>query len=214
MSIHRLLGSVCIILILLTSQASAEFDPGLIGKGGKIGLSIANVANHPGDPESKTGYLLGAFFNYPLIKHVSFQVEILFSEKGYRIPDTPIVDTLGNRVGTAEWTAMVSYVEIPIMAKVTLPVEGKIKPYFNIGGFAAQAVVKKERRSSIAYTIDYDLENVKNTDAGFVLGAGVDIKAGNGKVFFEARYDYSNISMLKYTKYRSRVWSFQAGYWW
>ena len=214
MSIHRFLGLIGIILILLTSQASAEFDPKLIGKGGKIGLNIANVANHPGDPESKTGYLLGAFFNYPLIENVSFQMEILFTEKGYRIPDTAIVDSLGNRVGSAEWTALVSYVEIPVMAKVTLPVEGKIKPYLNIGGFVAQAVIKRERRSSIAYTIDYDLENVKNTDAGFVLGAGVDIKAGGGKVFFEARYDYSNISMIKYTKYRSRVWSFQAGYWW
>jgi len=193
----------------------AEFDPKLIGKGFKAGVGSANVNNHA-DAKARTCYLLGAFANYPITKNIDFQIELNAVEKGYIVNDTPIVDTLGNVIGSAEWRALVTYVEIPVMVKFTLPLRGKVKPYLNIGAFVAQTILKKERRTSDSSGLAYEinLEGVKSNDAGFVFAAGVDLKSGNGFVFLEARYDYSNISMLKNTKFRSRVWMFQVGYWW
>ncbi len=206
---------VILALALVTGiQIRAEFDPSLIGKGFKGGLNIANVGNHKDRTDSRTGYLLGALANYPMVRNIDFQIELLVTEKGYKVPDTLVVDTAGNPIDTAEWTAMVTYIEIPVTVRLTLPIRSKIRPYLNLGGFAAQAIIKKERRAVTAYTLDLDLENVKNTDVGFLAGLGLDIKSGGGKVFLEVRYDYSNVSLLKFTKYRSRVWSFQAGYWW
>ena len=208
-------GALFLILFALAGNSLAEFDPGLIGKGFKGGVNIANVANNA-DAESRTSYMLGFLVNYPMIKNIDFQMELVIVGKGYQVSDTAVLDSLGNKVSTADWQGLVTYIEIPVTAKLSLPVAGKVTPYLNLGGFVSQAIIKKERRTSdisgLAYEIDMD--NVKTTDAGFVAAAGLDMKSGNGMIFLEARYDYSNISMLKYTKYRSRVWMFQVGYWW
>lgn len=212
---HRYFIILSIIVVILPAICQAEFNPGLIGKGFKAGVNIANVNNHE-DADSRRAYLGGAFANYPMLKNLDFQIELMLVGKGYMVKDTPVVDTLGNVIGSADWSALVTYLELPVMAKWTLPVPGKIRPFINLGGFVSQAINKKERRdlkgSDLVY--DIDLNNVKTHDAGFLFGAGVDIKSGNGKVFLEGRYDYSNIAMLKYTKYRSRVWIIQVGYWW
>jgi hypothetical protein len=212
----RSFGIIVIAVLALIIVASAEaeqFNPNLMGYGGKVGFSIANVSNHPDHPDNHTGYLIGGLCNYPMTPLISFQMEILISGKGYTITNTPVYDTADNLLGTADATTILQYVEIPVLAKLTAVTTGKYRPYVIGGGFAAFLVRSKLRMDDGLYQLDYKLSNTNDLDVGGIGGVGIDLKAGQGWLFFEARYEQGVISVIKDSNYKSRALSFQAGYW-
>lgn len=213
---NRPLGIAVVLaaLALLTAApAGAEpFDPALLGYGGKLAVNITNVSNHPDKPDSRTTYSFGALVNYPLTRMLDFQMELLIAGRGYAIPNTPVYDTANNLLGTADAIAILQYIEIPFLIKLS-PAEGKYRPYLVGGGYAAFLVRNKLRLDDGLYQIDFDLNNTNDLDIGGIAGVGIDLKMGRGWFFFEARYEQGAISVIKDESYRSRAFSFQAGCW-
>jgi hypothetical protein len=208
------LGIVVALAILSVAPASAEqFDPASLGYGGKLGVNITNVSNHPDNPDSRTTYSFGVLVNYPLTRSLDFQMELLISGRGYAIPNTPVYDTANNLLGTADAIAILQYLEIPFLVKLSPMVTGKYRQYFIGGGYAAFLVRSKLRLDDGLYQIDFDLNNTNDLDVGGIAGVGIDIKMGRGWFFFEARYEQGVMSVIKDEDYRGHALSFLAGCW-
>jgi hypothetical protein len=212
--------SFCIIAVVAAlAQLTAlpalarEFDPAQVGYGGKIGFGFANVSNHPQKTENHTGYLVGGLCNYPKNDLLSFQIEVLLTGKGFTVPDTTVYDTGNVFLGRLDATWLLQYIEIPIVAKLSPIRTGKYRPYIIGGGFAGLLVHSKLRLKDNLLELDYDIKNTNGLDVGGIGGAGIDMAAGRGWVFFEIRFEQGLISPIKDTDYKTRAVSFQAGYW-
>lgn len=196
----------------LTLSAGSYF--GMSGVGLKVGVNQARIVNHPNDPQKQTGYCLGIIYNRQLNRNFSLRAELLVNGKGFKIQKDPLYDIAGALVDSIPTVTSVSYLELPLAARFTFPLPGKYRPYLLAGGFGAIKI--RERVTVPSFGLEYDIatENAESLDAGLILGAGIDIKAGQGKMFFELRYDLSLTPIIKDKDYKSRVLSFQTGYWW
>lgn len=201
-----------LLALMMTGTATAEFDYRRIGVGVAAGVSNSNMDNYPGEYQSRTGYIAGFTTQYPLHRNLAFQMDFIFVGKGFEVIDTTVYDLLDNLLGTAGWKAIVSYFEIPVMAKLIIPAGPKYIPYLTAGGFWATPIRKKQSLTTPGIVLEFDMEKVRKFDWGVCFGGGIDIKAGEGWVNLDVRYDISTQSMLKYTNYYSRAWLFRFGY--
>ena len=106
-----------------------------------------------------------------------------------------------------------SYIEIPVLAKVKFNVKGNVKPGLLIGPYAAFNTGAKWAVEGLE---DEDIkEYIKNIDYGIVLGCSVDIKMNNWKLILDVRYNIglSNIGDKEYEDYnaKNRSFSFMVG---
>ncbi|MDD4051108.1 MAG: porin family protein [candidate division Zixibacteria bacterium] len=212
-SLHIAAVVAALALITVAPGLAREFNPALVGYGGKIGFSLTNVSNHPQKTENHTGYLIGGLCNYPKTDLISFQIEIMLSGKGFTVPDTTVYDTGNVLLGRLEATWLLQYIEMPVLAKLSPIRTGKYRPYVIGGGYAAFLVHSKLRLKDNLLELDYDVNNTKGLDVGGIGGVGIDMMAGRGWVFFEIRYEQGLMSVIKDTDYKSHALSFQAGYW-
>ncbi len=205
---------VIAIFLLAASVSAAQWKPAELGLGLKAGAGIADVSNHESPTNSKTAYLVGGLLNYKQNSWVSFQMELLYTAKGYRLKNVTVLDSTGEAIGTTNAEYILGYLEFPVLAKLTPPLRGKFRPYLLAGGFMGISVNDKYRLSNEEIAIDYSLESAEKVDMGATLAVGIDIKAGDGWVFFESRFDSSLLPAIKDKDQKSQVLFFQFGYWW
>lgn len=108
---------------------------------------------------SKVGFHAGAFVGIPIADHFSVQPEVQYSGEGAKSKES---DGEG---GTVDVKYNLNYINIPIMAKYTLPVG----VFFQTGpqiGFLASA---KGKASGVSVDIK---DGFKSTNFGWGLGAG------------------------------------------
>lgn len=203
-------------LVSLVSQADAQWELASLGKGFKGGAGISDAAKYERPTEIRTAYLLGALFSYRQSKLFSFQMEALYTSKGYTIRDVEIRfrDSLGTDSGLADAEIILGYLEFPIVGKFMAPLPGKYRPYLLGGGFMAISVSSKSRFTEGVAAIDVGIDNAETVDLGGVIAAGIDIKLGDGWMFFETRFDTSFSPAIKNKNHKSQVLFFQLGYWW
>ncbi|MCK5126356.1 MAG: PorT family protein [candidate division Zixibacteria bacterium] len=208
---------ICIFMfmLLLTGLTNAEYSSEKLKKGIRLGFNQSTVTNADFDVKNYTGYCIGGFLNYQSSEYFSLQMELLYNGKGYRQENVISRDSNGVAVGTIdEVTTILSYIEIPIIAKITAIPNGKYRPYVLGGGFIGLLVQDKLRLSNSAPFLDVDIENSKSSDVGFLFGGGIDLKAGEKTwMFFEVRYEISLISPIQNVDYKSRSLGFQTGLW-
>jgi len=212
-SLHIAAAVAALAFIVAAPALARQFNPAMVGYGGKIGFNIANVSNHPQKTENLTGYLIGGVVNYPKTDLLCFQMEIMFSGKGFTVPDTTAYDTGNVFLGRLDATWILQYIEIPLLAKLSPIRTGKYRPYVIGGGFAAFMVHSKLRLKDNLLELDYDISNTNSLDVGGIGGVGIDMQAGQGWLFFEVRYERGVMSVIKDTDYMTHALSFQAGYW-
>jgi len=165
------------IFVLLTAAmmlfaVSAYAGDGKIMLGIKAGLDMANLTGDDvSDTSIKMGAVGGAFMCYKVTDLIAIQPELLFAMKGAK-GDTSGVDV--------QWK--INYIEIPVLLKVLLPTEGKIKPALYAGPAIGILISSKFE--------DEDWKDfTKSTNFSLVAGAAVAYQLEKGAVFGEARYD-------------------------
>lgn len=209
-------GFVLLGLFFLVSSTQAGFNPQLLGYGGKVGINVCNVTGHPQYTETRTGYMVGGLVSYRVSRVFFLQAELLLNIKGYRVPNSEIIlkDSLGHVIDTTNLTVspIISYLELPVLVKCRVPLKGKYFPYLIGGGYTWLAIRDRVRLTSSYDILDFKLGNVRRIGFGAIVGAGIDVKAGRGKAFFETRYDIGLSSVLKVDDFKMRTISFQAGY--
>ncbi len=163
-----------IVTLALVTFLSSTVLAGGLTLGFKGGLNLANVTGDDvEDNEMKLCFGGGVFINFPMCGLISLQPELLFMMKGMEFES--YIDA-GVRM---------SYIDIPILAKFTIPTIGALSPNLFAGpyvGFNTSAEVY------VGDIVNDIKDQVKSTDFGLVLGGGLDYSIGVGELTFDARY--------------------------
>jgi hypothetical protein len=208
-SLRAFLGLAALIALTVTSASAI----GLSSAGIKLGLNLASLsADDSGmDLKSKMGFAAGGFVAFNLSSEFDLQAEILFSQKGatWDFNEQDVV---------ASYDFNFTYIEIPILLKANIPLQSAVvRPVLYAGPFLSFKAGAKTKYEITAYgesqSGEEDMIGVKSTDFGGIIGAGVEIKAGKGKIGLEARYgiSLSNMSTEGDTT-KHRVFTFLLGY--
>ncbi len=167
---------IAIAMIGFTGQSFAQ------SIGGKLGLNFANISGDNTDNnEMNMGFAAGVFINIPIVPSlVSLQPEILYSQKGAKIDaEIPYLGTVTTKI----WT---NYIEIPIMAKVTIPVVpiyAMVGPYI---GYALNGKVDIDGTSTSVSGSELEDGGTKRFDYGLNFGLGYEKGFGPINVFIDA----------------------------
>jgi hypothetical protein len=177
-------------LILILAAVSSEATFGQIaGKGLKFGMTISNLNGAGAETglTSQVGFSAGGFLILNLAGVFSIQPEILFTQKGAEFES-----------GANYYEYHYSYVEVPILLKLTLANENAaIRPSIYAGpfvGFKASAKLETYLDPDQEESKEENLHSVRSIDAGFVVGAGADFRIGPGSILLDLRYGMSLLS--------------------
>lgn len=182
----KLIAIAIVAGFLVPAIAGAEAT-GMTAKGVKLGLNMATLSGSdaPDDVKMALGLAAGGFMTWSVNDMFAIQPEILFSQKGGK------VESSGTEMGidwSSETTMTLSYLDIPILAKLNIPMEGNVKPNVVLGpsiGINVGATAETEVTiAGISASDSADIEDVAALDLGLVIGAGVTID----KISVDARY--------------------------
>ena len=158
------------------SQAQMQIGP-------KAGLNISNISgNDAGSPDSKTGFCGGLFFMYQFSNMFAVQPEAYYTMKGAKEKES--VEGY-----TVEATVSLDYIEVPILLKLVIPIQGSaVHPAIFAGpavGFNTTHKVKVEIEGQSA---EDDIPDIKSTEFALVFGGGVGFPVGSNELGFDVRY--------------------------
>jgi hypothetical protein len=170
-----------ILLFILTAFTSLSLAQMQIGP--KAGLNLANLTGDDiENADSKTGFAGGVFFMYKFSNMFAIQPEAYYSMKGAS-------EKLDFEGVTVDITYTLDYIEVPLLFKLLIPIEGSsINPAIFAGpaiGFKSTAKVKAEAQGQSA---EQDMEDIKSTDFGLVFGGGLGFPVGTNELGFDVRY--------------------------
>ncbi len=214
----RLKSLVCALLVMavpVSAMAEEEAktskqsdDPREVGSwtyGIKGGLTLGTMTGTWVDADEDStlihqGVALGGFATWYLSSALSVQPELYMSEKGVDFDDDELQTTRGEGL---------LYIELPILAKYSFPINDKIHAY-GAGGLA------------IGYLIDSklnDRDELKKLELGGVIGLGGDIRLGQHLIIVEFRFNEGFLNTMDLQsdetsklKARNRVISFLLGF--
>ncbi len=185
----RLIITIFAIVVVFTLSSASVSAQGLTG-GFKGGMNIANL--HGKDVKeleeemgvdlvSKMGFCAGGFITYNINDMFAIQPELLFTMKGVKAEE----EVLGE---TVKVTMKVNYLEIPVLAKLSIPTPGNVRPSLFVGPSLAIKLSSKLKIEYAGESEEEDIEELKSTDFGLVFGGGIDFGLGRGKLTVDARY--------------------------
>ena len=146
-----------ILFFLFTSTLMADEFTGI---GIKFGYnsSIFTGNDIPGKGvNSQAGFALGGFVCYEINNRFSLQQEAFITTKGAKI----------NTIGDVYLYNIFMYFELPLLAKMTFRSNHKLKPNIFLGPALGITIVAI---NNVAV-----LEDIRGSDFGVILGAGIDI---------------------------------------
>ena len=179
------IGSAVIMSVLMI--ASSLFAQPGFGKGVKGGLNIANLGGSDVEgTDSRTALVFGVFVDVPLSPIFSIQPEVLYSMQGAKEKET-------DNGTTVDITYKLDYIQIPVLVKVNVPVQGSnVKPSIFAGPALGINTTAKAKGEGGGVSAEVDLKDlgmpVKSTDFSLVFGAGIGFGVGSMTIDFDARY--------------------------
>jgi hypothetical protein len=167
--------------------ANTAFAQGVsVGIVGGINSAEIGFSEEQGfDIKRKAGINLGGLAALRLSEAFALQLEALYSRKG----------ATGQSVGT-DVDFNLSYVEFPLLAKLTIPTQGGRTTFHAFAGptvaFEVSCTVSGEA-AGVTMEADCDSEEVsigrKKTDYGLLIGGGLGIGVGRGEIVVDVAYD-------------------------
>lgn len=187
----RTLLTATLVLALLVGPAVA----GPLGKGLKAGISYSKITNDStGDSDHKLGFAAGLSVSYDLLPGLTLQPELLYVQQGGRW-DVNVVEG-GTIVSNADLTWKLNYVQVPVLARVNLPLLGAFLPTL-IGGpalsFKAASTFDLEDGDSLIASGDVD--DLASTDLSLIVGLGFKVGAGPAGFVVDARYNLGSTNL-------------------
>ena len=207
-------GALAFMLLLPNSSLAAEIKGGI-----KIGASSAKL--HGEDVEdfedflgedliSKLGFSAGVFITFNITEMFAIQPEVLYTMKGAKYEEEIFGETL-------KFWVNLTYLEIPLLAKIIVPTQGIVKPCLFAGPALAIKLSGKAKAEYAGETEEENIEDMKGTDFGLVIGAGLDFglgAPGMGKLTVDIRYSLglSTISDFEDEDVKNGVFSLMIGF--
>jgi hypothetical protein len=178
--------------------------------GPKVGVNLADWGGDDvdGDTDKRVGFVAGGFLAIGLHDAFAIQPEVVYTLKGIEDPDS-------------DGAFKLNYIQIPMLAKVMIPTERAVAPYFLAGpavGFQTDCEASGGGISIECDQIEGALgASFEDTEFGMIFGGGVGMDAGPGVLQIETRYDLGLTSILdpangQDADIKNRVLSFQFGW--
>jgi hypothetical protein len=204
--------SAALLLVATSDLCLAQsFESGI-----KVGASAARLPalelhEGPGgaeiDAEFRVGLVAGAFVAFNITGRWAIQPEVLFSRKGTRLKghtEDPL---------PVEASVTLDYVEMPVLARLSIPTRGPRAAYLLAGPALGFSVATSYRLEIGGQSRDEDISReIANTEVSFVVGGGVQL----GHVLVEGRYTQGLTRIRKQfpgqEAARNGVVSFMAGF--
>ena len=163
-------------LLVAASPLAAQTSFGVLGGVVSSKVVVSTTGTTPSF-SSRTGFALGAGMSAPLGAQVAITPEIMYVQKGYE-----------NTLATESEALRISYVEVPILAKVSFG-KDKVRAFL-IGGPEISVKVacqSSETLNGASGSESCDDAQVKfnSTDLGLIAGAGLEQGRLSGSVRFD-----------------------------
>lgn len=102
-------------------------------------------------------------------------------------------------------------IDVPVLAVVRGNAGGKVHPTFAVGPYLSFISNTTQTFGGVETSID---DQLKSTDAGAVVGAGLEFDVARGAVVIDVRYALGlrNIATTAGVTYKSRSWLASVGY--
>jgi hypothetical protein len=209
-TITIILTGVITFMLLLQNLSLAEIRGGV-----KVALNSAKL--HGEDVEdfedllgagldSKLGFCFGGFVTFSMHEMFAIQPEVLYTMKGAKMEESIMGETL------YVWVNL-TYLEIPVLAKLQIPTQGGVKPSIFAGPALGIKLSGKIKAEYAGESEEEDIEDMKNTDLGLVIGGGIDFGLGKGMLIVDLRYTLglSSISEFEDEDVKNGVFSLMVG---
>ncbi|MCK5058169.1 MAG: PorT family protein [Candidatus Aminicenantes bacterium] len=164
-------------------------------------------------------FQIGAFFTFKVSKNISIQPEIYYVKKGTKASQSESTQWYSYNMESI-WK--LHYIEIPVLLKINIPTKGKFKPGFLIGPYVAHNIkakmwAKTTHEFQGEKFVDEGEEDIlyimESLDYGLIIGSGMDIKIGSGKLVFDIRYCHGLANIFKYLGVvRNKTFVFMVGF--
>jgi len=200
-----IVGMIALVIVLCALPASVLAE-GLIRVGIKGGANFANLVGTDIDSNWKTkiGPAAGGFVSFQISWLLAIQTEVLYSQKGSMWKGDPDLTLKAN----------LTFVDIPLLVKFFLPVSAQsaLRPNVFVGPYAAVNVSAKMKEETAEGGDETDIEDLKKTDLGLVVGGGIDFAVGKGKILLDVRYSFGFSSFSTIENFKNKVFTVLAGY--
>lgn len=173
--IYTIFGFLLAALFIVPSTMSAQSSIGF-----KAGYTAANLRGNDADNmDWRSGFAGGLFVNIPVVQLFAIQPEVLFRQRGAY-----------NRfeITNIEQRIKLTYIDIPVLFKLRLPIEGTVYPHIYAGpraSFSLKGEYEVDLYNGSTFT---DQINVRKYDFGGVAGFGVDVLTD--KIFFTSDFRF------------------------
>lgn len=173
-----------ILLFILTAFTSLSLAQMQIGP--KAGLNIASIGGDDADQilegqslDSKTGFAGGLFFMYQFSKMFAIQPEAYYTMKGATYSE-----------GGGELTISLDYIEVPLLFKLLIPIEGSnIKPSIFAGPSIGFNMTAKSKVEFEGESQENDFKDeTKSTEFSLAFGGGLGFMVGKNELGVDVRY--------------------------
>ncbi len=162
----RILFAALLVMVFAVSASAQTYQK----FGIKGGLNIFKFyGDDVGDVDHLTSYAIGFSYSYGFNELFALEPELYYSKKGWKIEELKMQE---------------GYIEIPVLFKVNFPIAGSDwKPKLFAGPYLAFLIGAKLGELDVK-------DQLNSSDAGLVIGAGVDLEAiaGMQSLSFDFRY--------------------------
>jgi opacity protein-like surface antigen len=151
------------------------------------------------DPQRGSGFLAGAFVRFGS-KVVRVQPEVMVTTRNFS-SSTPF--------GTIDVSSRT--IDIPVLVVARLRPEMRVHPLLSAGPYLSFLTKSTQTLGGVESDLDDEL---KDQDAGFVVGLGLEIDARRGAFVLEGRYTHGlkNLSLVSGSTFKSRTVMASIGY--
>lgn len=165
--------------------------------GAQVGYSRADlIGRNSSAVSSRQGAITGVYLHLPLTSLFSVRPEVLFSLKGGQT--LAVLDTSGT-IGLVD--IELAYLELPILARVTLP-RGKYRPAV-FGGPSAglqigcNLLIVATDSTSNVFCGEGGVGGIREWDFGWITGAAIEMHLPRTTLALEGRYSVGFRSVLE-----------------
>jgi Outer membrane protein beta-barrel domain len=179
--------------------------------GGSVGLNISNASFSPDLPasiskSSRTGFRISGIMDIGFVPMFALQIEPTYATGGVQETGPLFQDQLGQVVnGTI--TTKTSYIQIPILLNLKIPVTGPVSPYIVAGPDISFILSAKETDEPNGYpSSEGDVKDqLKSLNFALDFGAGIGYKlVPTTTLTFDVRYSLG-LSDIASDTYKQQV---------
>lgn len=191
-------------LVALPAQADAQMRIGA-----RAGANFATLSGDDAsdDFDSRTGLYLQGVLAFPVGDFFSFETGLAYSQKGASLDE-----------GTVDSDLELTYLEIPLLLKANFTAEG-FQPHLLVGPSVAFNIGCTFSAEGEGFDEEIDCDDdpeidIKGTDVGLIVGAGVDIPFGTMAFTIDGFYNLGLIDLddsPEENDINNEVWTIAAG---